>query len=350
VTKNRLAIAVIIVVGAFTAAIPAAARATAAAPPARGAVDPNTIVTDTITDTPAQVAAFWTPKRLAAAKNMDLVPASGPITSSTPASSGPVESMPPMLPAKAAAGAATPDSTSIADGLPGKHSRVWGFTHSKPAVTIGELFFDTGSSMASCTATVITAPNKSVIWTAGHCVSNGHGKWYTKFEFQPDRNGNSEPYGEFAAKYLATPSGYSKNHLSAYDYAAIALDPGPNGPVANLTGSQGFIMGGSTYNWPSVYTFGYPGVLYPGKTQVNPDQLRYCTGPATNDSAGTMMYFKCDMGNGSSGGPLLYRLSAKTGGGWLVGNVSVGTSDNYDRWSPDLTKAAVTIYDKVKRK
>jgi hypothetical protein len=47
-----------------------------------------------------------------------------------------------------------------------------------------------------------------------------------------------------------------------------------------------------------------------------------------------MPLFECDMGQGSSGGPLIYRLSSTTG--WVVGNVSSGDNKRQRVESPAI--------------
>jgi V8-like Glu-specific endopeptidase len=349
--KTKIAaITIGIAVAALAASVPAAARATATPAPARSAVNPNTIVTDTISESPNQVTAFWTTQRVAAAKDMDVLPDTQPVKPGPPIPPGPVQSMPPAQPA--AASAAIPAIPAIPDSLPGKHSRQWSKNtlRSMPAATVGKLWFNTGSGTAACTATIVSAPNKDTIWTAAHCVSDGNGHWFKDFVFQPARHGKTAPWGGFIGKAVAAPLGYVGQHLANFDYAAIALFPSLRGKAENLAGSQGWIMGGNRYNWPDLYIFGYPGKLRPGNIDVDATILRYCTGPSAEDSGKLMIFFHCDMAEGSSGGPLIYRLNRRTGGGWLVGNVSIGAINNYDRWSPQLDAIALTVLKDVYRR
>jgi V8-like Glu-specific endopeptidase len=343
-----VSIAVVVVAG-LTAFLPAAARATGTSVPARGAISQDTVATHSTGESSRQMAAFWTPQRLAAAKNMDLLTAARPMAGlggvagqAEPA--GRVQSMPPVQPAAGAVPA-------VAEGLPGKHSRVWS-THAvttKPASTIGELFFMIGSRSHSCTATVISAPNKSTIWTAGHCVSDGHGHWYKDFEFEPAIHASTAPLGEFAATFVTSPDAWVRHSRSAYDYAAMVLDSSSQGKVEDVAGSQGWMMGGDRYNWPGLYIFGYPEYLTPGKVPVNQDLLRVCTGPAAEDSRYLMMYFSCNIGNGA-GGPLLYGMNRRTGSGWLIGDISLENDSNWTRWSPQLGSVALATYHHAYRR
>jgi V8-like Glu-specific endopeptidase len=124
---------------------------------------------------------------------------------------GTQETAPPTLPAASGASAAVPDS------LPGKTFRVWTNHKSMPATAIGKLFFYAGTGTASCTATIVNSPNKVTIWTAAHCVSDGHGHEYEDFVLKPNLNGSSVPFGSFKAKYLSAPAGFVEQDLLQYD-------------------------------------------------------------------------------------------------------------------------------------
>jgi V8-like Glu-specific endopeptidase len=309
---------------------PAVAQAATSGAGHPAAISPNSIVGRSVDQSWTQLNTFWTSARTAAAK-ADPLPASGaalPAAVTIPA--GTQETAPATLPAASAASAAVPAS------LPGKTSRVWTNHKSLPATAIGKLFFFTGTGTASCTATIVNAPNKDTIWTAAHCVSDGHGHEYEDFVFKPNLNGSSVPLGSFKAKYISAPAGYVDQDLVQYDYAAIALSPNIRGKAQNLAGAEGWIMGGNTYKWASVSIFGYPSIIYPSKRPVNNTQLRYCTGSTSEWKF--MMQFQCDMGQGSSGGPLIYRLTSKTG--WVVGNVSNGDNKGTVR-SPQLSAVAL---------
>jgi V8-like Glu-specific endopeptidase len=215
-----------------------------------------------------------------------------------------------------------------------------------PATSIGQLYFRVGKNAeAMCTATIITAPNRDTIWTAGHCVSNGAGRWYSDFLFIPGRHGSRTPYGEFGAVRISSPKGWVDHHLSEYDLAALALARNRGGTAQQQAGSQGWRFGGTTYAWARLLIFGYPANLFPPWRTADSEQLRYCTGSTIRDPSRHMMEFHCNMGHGSSGGPLLWDV--RNGLGYLVGNVSIGEDNSFDRWSPQLGVAALQVYHAV---
>jgi V8-like Glu-specific endopeptidase len=267
-----------LVAAALACYAPAAAEAATSGAGYPAAISPNSIVGQSVDQSWTQLNTFWTSARLAAAK-ADPWPASGAaLPSAVTIPAGTQETAPATLPTASGASAAVPDS------LPGKTSRVWTNHKSMPATTIGKLFFFTGSGTSWCTATIVNAPNKDTIWTAAHCVSDGHGHEYEDFVFKPNLNGSSVPFGSFKAKYISAPAGYVDQGLSQYDYAAIALSPNTRGKAQNLAGAEGWIMGGNKYNWSGVTIFGYPRIIYPSKQPVNNTQLRYCTG-STSETA-----------------------------------------------------------------
>ena len=105
-------------------------------------------------------------------------------------------------------------------------SQVWSKHGTKPATTIGKLYFtETDGSGAECTATVINSNNHSMIWTASHCVDDGDGHWFSKWQFVPDYHDGVRPLGVWTAKSVATTTEYKNDGDPVYDFAAITLKP-----------------------------------------------------------------------------------------------------------------------------
>lgn len=75
-------------------------------------------------------------------------------------------------------------------------------------ITTGRAFFLDGSSTYACSASVVTAKNKDLIFTAGHCVLSTTNRAFMKsFVFIPQYENNTRPYGTWAARSLYAMSG-----------------------------------------------------------------------------------------------------------------------------------------------
>jgi V8-like Glu-specific endopeptidase len=301
------------------------------------------------TQTDAQIRAFWTPRRQQEALAN---PLPAPTTDQSPGSL-PAEPPGPALSAPGGSPTVRTQSAQIPAALPGPHSKVWTRFTTAPATTIGQLLFRTPSGrVASCTATVIAAPNKNTIWTAGHCVNDGHTHWYSDFEFVPGKWSVHEPFGVWTYYEVEVPNLWYYSSLHGYDFAALALQVRSGQRVANLTGYQGFKFGYSTWNWKGLYVFGYPTEVFDPLRPVSSSLMRYCTGDAWK--SGFFVFsqenIRCDMGPGASGGPWLQDLQLSRGWGYLVVNTSnhYGDDNSLNLRGPHLGSVALNVYNGVK--
>lgn len=172
-----------------------------------------------VTQTPGEVTvtntsgfdaeAYWTPQRMAAAKPYDIARQGSPNASDTGA--GPTSapgggggSLPGGR--EPVAGPPVPTSNSQSsnpvptDGpFPGPHSTwPWFGNYLRyPISTIGRLFFTpAGGGSASCSAATTSGGSgtpQNVVWTAGHCISNGAGAFHSNWSFCPSFNNNPHP-------------------------------------------------------------------------------------------------------------------------------------------------------------
>jgi hypothetical protein len=196
-----------------------------------------------------------------------------------------------------------------------------GAYNSNPNRQIGKLFFDVipgpGVRWSHCTATVVTASNKSTVVTAGHCVFNpdpdkngiieGNGYWYENIRFCPGYEYKCK-LGTWTYRRASTTNGwfYGVNHRYNYsdDVAIVLLKRDSAGRyVQNVTGSQGIIFNRST--GLRRHAFGYPAADYRWpEYSYNGQDLVYAVGYDTNDTTipGTM-WMRSTMTGGASGGP-----------------------------------------------
>ena len=78
-------------------------------------------------------------------------------------------------------------------------------------------------------STALLSGNKSVVWTAGHCVNDGAGTFHTNWAFVPAYADGSRPYGTWTARSLLTTAGWNGSGDFSYDNGAA---------IVNLNGGQ----------------------------------------------------------------------------------------------------------------
>jgi V8-like Glu-specific endopeptidase len=166
-----------------------------------------------------------------------------------------------------------------------------------PYSTVGQLFFTVpGQGDFLCSASVI---NRRIILTAGHCVSDGKGKFYTNWKFVPATRNGSAPFGTWNWAYVTTTPDWFNGGggvPSAADYAMIeAADNASSQRIGDITGWLGWQTVSLIPN--HVNLLGYPcnldscAIIH----QVTAGNFRF-VGP--NDAE-----YGSDMTGGSSGGP-----------------------------------------------
>ncbi|MEU5977094.1 peptidase [Streptomyces sp. NPDC047315] len=254
-------------------------------------------VAPTVADEKA-VRGYWTPARMAA------VPADPP--SNRPPAGGPD-------------GAAWQGSAALSK-------------------SVGRLFYtDRDGEDSSCTATLVTAANRSTVVTAGHCTL-GHNllgddaRWNTNQLFVPGYRDAKAPHGTFAVRLASVhPEWVKSGENSPYDQAFLTLGRNAAGVrAADAAGSTQRLGYDKPGNLP-VQQFGYPRAsAYKEANQGRPEftgkRLAHCWGTA-RESMGwdevpkheDRWGVRCDMGGGSSGGPRVADLNHSTGKGAVVG-------------------------------
>ncbi len=174
----------------------------------------------------------------------------------------------------------------------------------QPTSTHGKVFFTLGGVDYVCSGTALLSANKSVVWTAGHCVNEGPGDFATNWEFVPAYKDGSAPLGEFVASNLWTTSAWGNDGDFSYDEGAAVVDPVGGVALTDKVGGRGIAF---SYNRNQTYTsYGYPAA-----PPFTGERLWTCNSAlAASDSSASpaTMGIGCDMTGGSSGG------------GWIVGN------------------------------
>ena len=179
----------------------------------------------------------------------------------------------------------------------------------------GKVFFTDNSGVNYvCSGSAITSTNKSVVWTAGHCVNEGPGNFYKNFLFVPAYRDGSAPYGKFAGPTLLTTSGWQTRGEFGVDEGAAVVGPNASGQTLDDAVAERPIVFNSVRN-QSYKLFGYPAA---GKFKGQ--RMRECdTAWSLNDTSTTPadMGVPCDMTGGSSGG------------GWVTASGAVASVVSY---------------------
>jgi V8-like Glu-specific endopeptidase len=181
-----------------------------------------------------------------------------------------------------------------------------------PASTHGKVFFTLNGSNFVCSGTALNSTNRSVVWTAGHCLNEGPGAFATNFAFVPAYRDGARPFGTWTARTLMTTSAWANQGDFSYDVGAAVMNTTGGSALTDVVGGRGIAF---NYNRNQFYTsFGYPAA-----PPFNGQRIWICESPLiANDTSASppTMGIDCDMTGGSSGG------------GWIVGN-SVYSVNSY---------------------
>jgi V8-like Glu-specific endopeptidase len=225
-----------------------------------------------VTQTRQAVVEYWTPERMRNAKPMEQVLGNSSSTQDAP----------------------VPFATRE---YPGPYTEY-------PASTHGKVFFTLNGSNFVCSGTALNSSNRSVVWTAGHCLNEGPGAFATNFAFVPAYRDGSRPFGTWTARTLMTTSAWANSGDFSYDVGAAVMNTSGGSALTDVVGGRGIQF---NYNRNQFYTsFGYPAA-----PPFNGERLWICESSLiTSDPSASppTMGIDCDMTGGSSGG------------GWIVGN------------------------------
>jgi hypothetical protein len=168
----------------------------------------------------------------------------------------------------------------------------------------GKVFFSDGASNYVCSGTALTSGNESVVWTAGHCVNEGPGAFYTNWAFVPAYRDGTRPYGTWTARRLMTTAAWGQGGDISYDLGAAVMNTSGGATLTDTVGSRG-----AAFDQPAQQRYlshGYPAAPpFSGGLMYVCDSNLGGRDPSTDPQT---MAIGCDMTGGSSGG------------GWVVGN------------------------------
>ena len=181
---------------------------------------------------------------------------------------------------------------------------------SAPTRTNGKVFFTDDGLNYVCSGTAVLSGNKSVVWTAGHCVHDGASNFHTNWTFVPAYADGSRPYGTWTARTLLTTSGWANNGDFSYDTGAA---------VVSTTGGSALtdVVGGRNIAFSTARQQQYAAHGYPAAPPFDGQRLWVCNSPLIYDDTSAnppTMGIDCDMTGGSSGG------------GWIAGGSVVSVN------------------------
>jgi V8-like Glu-specific endopeptidase len=180
-----------------------------------------------------------------------------------------------------------------------------------PNVTHGKLFFQIpGVGTFVCSGTVVGSDTFDVVWTAGHCVTDGDGGgFFSNFLFVPGYENGAAPEGEWVAEYAVTSSQWKNNEDFRYDVAALTMAPNESAEeIQEVVGARGI-----AFNQDPDQT--YRSIGHPAAPPFNGELMFYCDsdlGYLDSGASPAPMAIGCDMTGGSSGG------------GWVVEDETTG--------------------------
>jgi V8-like Glu-specific endopeptidase len=177
----------------------------------------------------------------------------------------------------------------------------------------GKVFFTDSGVNYVCSGTAVSSVNQSVVWTAGHCVNEGPGGFYTNFMFVPAYRDGAAPYGKFAASSLATTSAWQASGEWGVDLGAAVVGANASGQTLAQAVDERVLV----FNAPRVQ--GYKLYGYPAAKKFTGQRMRVCNTSwlMDDDALPPTMGVSCDMTGGSSGG------------GWVTSSGAVASVVSY---------------------
>jgi hypothetical protein len=264
----------------------------------------------TWTESPSQASIreaqrFWTPARMRQAR---------PLDAPTPAGGGlaRVSGLPP-------AGAAHGSSADV-------QTRSEFATVPDPAAPgfrqNGAIFIvlPGGFGVGRCSGTSVNSPNRSVVFTAGHCVNSGFGHWFNHdWVFVPGYHDGVRPFGVFVAKWLGVTADWARGGSENADVGAAVVSRNERGQrLGAAVGGYGIAWGLSPRQVFDVHG-------YPAEAPFDGAAQRLCSGTP---------FLGHDLASFLWPGPLNLALSCEltggaSGGGWTINGNVLNSVTNY---------------------
>lgn len=174
---------------------------------------------------------------------------------------------------------------------------------------------DARTGSYSCSGTALDTPSRSIVITAGHCVTE-RGRRAKRIAFVPAYDHGRRPFGTFMVKAAFVMPQWRRGENPGFDVAALRVRPNKLGRLVDVVGGRSYATSKSRLG--AFQIFGYPAARAGGEEMrvcrahgLGVDRLTFrFPGPPT-------MPASCDMAAGASGG------------GWLFGGEAVAGVTSY---------------------
>lgn len=252
-----------------------------------------------------QALRYWTPARMRAAKPIEGSPPNLHLTPGIGAAGRPQTIRP-----RAAASASGVTFDEVADPTSEEFRRN------------GVVFFLDGGIPARCSGTSVNAPNRSVVFTAGHCVFNRFSRhhWHNRlWVFVPGFRFGQRPFGVFPATHLDATKLWVSEESEDADVGAAVV--GRNERGQSLEAAVG--GDGIAWNQPARQVFDVHG--YPAASPFDGETQRLCS---------QTPFLAHDAGSYLMRGPLNLAVSCNvtggaSGGAWTIGGDTLNSVTDY---------------------
>jgi V8-like Glu-specific endopeptidase len=205
------------------------------------------------------------------------------------------------------------------------------------SAAVGALFTSSNGKLGShfCTASVVSSPAGNLLLTAAHCLQGRSLSPAGSIVFAPGYHDGKFPLGAWTVTAEYVDAAWSKNQSPDDDVAFLVA--GPKGAdIQRYTGAEILKIGEPAQ---VVQAIGYPDQA---------DEPVTCRAPARSFENAREMVFDCDnFTNGTSGGPLIADVSARTGHGWVIGVIGGyegGGNTPSVSYSPRFFAATLALY------
>ena len=263
----------------------------------------------------ADAKGYWTPRRMAHAKPVRVHPtSSAPITSGAAGTRvGKPVTVKPTLGSSGTTGSGIEPLSASAVPRP--------YTNAPDKMNVKVFFTKATGGNFVCSGTVVNSSTKRMVATAGHCVSDGLGRFHKNVVVVPayasaSPSNSSRPFGTWTARTLATTTEWHNFSNFKQDMGYIVLNDLGGKRIVNVVGGQGTKFNIARQQFFN--SFGYPQAApFNGLSQFVCPSARTADDNPTTRSGPLTLRISCNMTGGASGGGWLVNLSGSTGLGFV---------------------------------